>query len=122
MATTSTILKFTDSDSIVRINNTETRTVTGNNMVDTVLPVTTAELTYTIPTTIGAARELIIENNDASATAFVTWGFEATSDQAHAMKVWGGGANKVDLVDATASIFLLADTSTQEIHIVVREK
>lgn len=122
MATTTSLIKFTDSDGLIRINNTETRTVTGNSMVDTVIDVTTSEVTYTIPTDIGDARELIIENNDAAATSFITWGFEETTTQAHAMKVYGGGVNKVDLVEATGTIYLIADTATQEVHLVCREK
>lgn len=118
----STLFKFTDNDGIVRINNTETRTPTGNSMVDTVVDITTGEVTYTIPTDIGDARELIIENNDAAATSFITWGYEPNSTQTHAMKVYGGAVNKVDLVESVATIYLIADTATQEVHLVCREK
>lgn len=122
MADISTLFKFTDSDGIVRINNTETRTAVGNSMVDTVIDVTTSEVTYAIPADIGDARELIIQNNDAAATSFISWGFDPTSTTAHSMKVFGGGVNKVDLVETTGTIYLIADTATQEVHLVCREK
>lgn len=91
-------------------------TTSGDLHDDIALSVTTSELTYTIPTSIGNAGYCALVNDDA--TNYVDVGFATT---VYPLRLPPGGAMLLALTPAAASLFLKANTATCKVRIRTQE-
>lgn len=103
-------------DGIKELNETVTRTTTGEGVFKRKITIGTTETTVTIPTDIGDVREVVAYNTDAS--NYVQWGY-ATGDYDH--RIRAGDPDIISVEPGKATLYFLANTAAVELKLWIIE-